>query len=301
LIANLGTMPPQLNITVSEIANCTYRKTVNNVDEGETLLGENNIFLSGLINFTDNQVFDLNVSCIDLVGYPAVEKHISLVVNSSAVVTIYNITPSGYSNQRRPTLRANTFTRAICTAEVTNMQQPWWLDILDFVTFNTEPKPMQRSSDAKSHYIDVFSVAGPELEEGQSYGFRITCVDDEPNADLISSSQEFAFTTDFTPPILNVQSPYPYTKEITANTIDVSGSVDELSTIRFIKNGADIAAPITGNTFATTLQLGAGLNVINVTATDAAGNMDYETLRIRSTGPQPCILVDGKDGDCVPT
>jgi membrane-bound inhibitor of C-type lysozyme len=73
-------------------------------------------------------------------------------------------------------------------------------------------------------------------------------------------------------PVLTVTGPADNSISV-QSFITISGTINETSTVSVtVNNGAPQAASITGNTFSVTVNLASGLNTINITATDLAGN-----------------------------
>ncbi|OHB25365.1 MAG: hypothetical protein A2X79_06020 [Desulfuromonadaceae bacterium GWB2_53_15] len=79
-------------------------------------------------------------------------------------------------------------------------------------------------------------------------------------------------TYDLNAPVLAVSAPADNSNTI-QSFITVTGTVSETSTVSIsVNNGSPQSAAITGNTYNATVNLSAGVNTIDITATDQAGN-----------------------------
>ena len=81
-----------------------------------------------------------------------------------------------------------------------------------------------------------------------------------------------SITYDATAPVLTIAAPAD-NSTTTQSLLTVTGTISETSTVSFTVNaGSPQSAAITGSTFSAAANLVAGINTINITATDLAGN-----------------------------
>jgi len=79
-------------------------------------------------------------------------------------------------------------------------------------------------------------------------------------------------TYDLNAPVLAVSAPADNSNTV-QSFVAVTGTISETSTVSIsVNNGSPQSAAITGNTYSATVNLTAGVNTIDITATDQAGN-----------------------------
>ena len=104
-------------------------------------------------------------------------------------------------------------------------------------------------------------------------------------------------TLDQAAPILTVTAP-PDNSFVSQLPITLSGSVNESGTVNMkLNNGASQTVPVDGNTFTTSATLAVGLNTIDLTATDLAGNTSSvkRTVIYDNTKPTLAVTIPTQD------
>ena len=101
-----------------------------------------------------------------------------------------------------------------------------------------------------------------------------------------------SITLDQTAPILDITLPADNSVTNKAFT-DVTGSVDDSTAIvnAKVNGGTATTATMTGTTFSSTLNLLSGLNTIDITATDLAGNISSAKRSVKSDTTAPTLSV----------
>src|SRR5574341_1110165 len=129
----------------------------------------------------------------------------------------------------------------------------------------------------------AFSFPDIALAEGEN-SFTATATDAAGNTSPVSAPVSVIFDTK--PPVITVTSPGNnfYTNQ---NTMSVIGSVDEAATIEI--NGT--AVTLDGLTFQHTVTITSGLNSIQITATDTAGNSSTATVLITLDTTPPAVSI----------
>jgi hypothetical protein len=117
----------------------------------------------------------------------------------------------------------------------------------------------------------------------------ITVVATDTNGTQSTDSR--SVTYDPTAPVVTVSAPAD-NSTTTQSFITVSGTVNETSTV-FVKvnNDSPQAAVMSGNDFSATVYLAAGLNTIEIDATDLAGNVSSAKRTVTYNAPQAQITL----------
>ena len=98
-------------------------------------------------------------------------------------------------------------------------------------------------------------------------------------------------TLDLSAPILSVTAPAD-NSAVALSLVTVSGSVNENATVAIkVNNGASQALTVNGNDFTTSATLTVGLNTIDLTATDLAGNTSSAKRTITYDNTKPTLAV----------
>ncbi len=110
------------------------------------------------------------------------------------------------------------------------------------------------------------------------------------NAGLAAADSR-TITLDQTAPTLTVTAP-PDNSKINKSFVDVTGTVDENSTVDLkVNNGSTQSATMNGTSFSSTVNLAAGINTIDITATDLAGNTANAKRTVTSDTGAPSLAV----------
>jgi large repetitive protein len=138
--------------------------------------------------------------------------------------------------------------------------------------------------------VQVFAESGYD-EEGYYYSYnyfnQVVSLQLGTNTITVSGTDSAGYTTTITrtvtydtvAPTLNVTSPADNI-ETQQTTVTVSGTAEVGSTVKI--NGTPVTVNATTGSFSTNYSLGAGTNVLNITATDAAGNVTTETRTVKT-------------------
>jgi len=129
---------------------------------------------------------------------------------------------------------------------------------------------------------------------GGANSITITATDNSDNTTSISRT----VTLDSMAPGLTITQPAD--NIITGNTsVDVTGSVDDATATvtAKINGGSAISATMSGTDFRLTLNLIAGLNTIDITATDVAGNSSSVKRTVTSDSSEPSLSVSSPAQD----
>ena len=98
-------------------------------------------------------------------------------------------------------------------------------------------------------------------------------------------------TLDQAAPILSVAAP-PDNSAVAVSTFTVSGSVNKSASVSMkLNNDASQTVPVDGNTFTTSTMLAVGLNTIDLTATDLAGNTSSAKRSVIYDNTKPTLAV----------
>ena len=104
-------------------------------------------------------------------------------------------------------------------------------------------------------------------------------------------------TLDQAAPVLTVTTP-PDNSAVAVSTLTVSGSVNKSASVDMkLNNGASQTVSLDGNTFTTSATLAVGLNTIDLTATDLAGNSSSvkRTVIYDNTKPTLAVTLPAQD------
>lgn len=103
-------------------------------------------------------------------------------------------------------------------------------------------------------------------------------------------------TLDLTAPLLVVTIPADNTKTSSA-ILTVSGNVDETSTVTVKLGNSVLNAAMSGNSFTSTVNLVAGYNTVEITATDLAGNQSSQKRTVLFDDQKPSVAITDPNQD----
>jgi hypothetical protein len=249
------------------------------------------------------------IGCEDKAGNIGELFQVDIEVNTELPIQLIDLKPTQYTNIQNPSITFDTYRNASCIispiqGNSTPISRVFDSDSSTYVTNNAKTSVIFTGSKYQ-HAAQISGIADNPaqlmpLEDDQEYIFTINCEASEPEVNP-SLPTDLIFTTDFTPPFININT--PITGFITDETVlPIQGTTEPLSNfVIYVNDELQLYSTHTADGNLNTVAiLSNGPNEIKIEVIDKATNENSEILFgvYNNIGPRT-ELIDPLSGDII--